>query len=86
VDAELFRSVRRHWRPSAQLKIGLKAYGSQTGGRGQQLLRAFRKAARLLRYRRGLHRRIYQLENDRRNNRGVVACHRGASFSGRLRR
>ena len=55
-----------------------------SGGHGQQLLRRFVRR-RVCCDRRGLHRRIDQLENDRRNNRGVVACQRGASFSGRLR-
>ena len=41
---------------------------------------------RFVRWRVSCDRRIYELENDRRNNRGVVACQRGASFGGRLRR
>ena len=44
-----------------------------SGGHGQQLLRRFVRR-RVCCDRRGLHRRIDQLENDRRHNRGVVAC------------
>jgi hypothetical protein len=79
-----FDRYRQHSRPSTQLKIGLKAYGSQTRGHRQQLLLRFVRR-RVCCDRRRLNRRIDQLENDRRNNREEVACHRGASFSGRLR-